>query len=301
MKHILRSEQYDTQTLEHLFAVADKMEKKLKQPKTYPLKGKILASLFYEPSTRTRFSFESAMIRLGGSIIQTESAQEFSSALKGETLEDTIRVISEYADVIVLRHFEEGASEKAASVSKVPIINAGDGKGQHPTQGLLDLYTIKRERGKIDGLHIAMIGDLRHGRTVRSLCYLLGKYENIKISFASPKNLRMDADIKTYLSEHGVSFTEHEDMLPCIKEADIVYQTRIQKERHETSYKKPKHSYTIDQEIVNLMRDDAILLHPLPRLNEIHKTVDSSPKARYFKQAYYGLLIRMALLETVLK
>ncbi|MFA6297158.1 MAG: hypothetical protein WC629_01210 [Candidatus Paceibacterota bacterium] len=177
MHHIIESQQFDQKFINKIFSIADKLEKKTDNS----LKGKIMASLFYEPSTRTRFSFESAMLRLGGSVITTENAKEFSSAAKGETLEDSIRVINNYADVIVLRHYERGSSEKASFVSKVPVINAGDGAGQHPTQALLDLYTIKKELGKIEGITIALVGDLKHGRTIRSLAYLLGKYKNVKI------------------------------------------------------------------------------------------------------------------------
>ena len=196
MKHVVESQQFGRKLLSSLFSMADKLEKKTETP----LKGKIMAALFYEPSTRTRFSFESAMLRLGGSVITTENAKEFSSAAKGETLEDSIRVINNYVDVIVLRHYEEGASARAARVSRVPVINAGDGAGQHPTQALLDLYTIKKELGKIDGISIAFVGDLLHGRTIRSLSYLLGKYKNIKIYFVSPRALKVGEDIKAYMN-----------------------------------------------------------------------------------------------------
>ena len=193
MRHILESQQFDLKTLQQIFRSADSFEKN----QSRPLKGKIMATLFYEPSTRTRFSFESAMIRLGGGVITTENAAVFSSAAKGETLEDTIRVVSYYADVIVLRHPERGASERAAAVSKVPIINGGDGAGQHPTQALLDLYTIQRELGKIDDITIVFVGDLKNGRAVRSLAYLLAKYRNIRIVFVSPKGLKIGEDFKT--------------------------------------------------------------------------------------------------------
>ena len=199
MRHILESQQFDLKTLQQIFRSADSFEKN----QSRPLKGKIMATLFYEPSTRTRFSFESAMIRLGGGVITTENAAVFSSAANGETLEDTILVVSHYADVIVLRHPERGASERAAAVSRVPIINGGDGAGQHPTQALLDLYTIQRELGKIDDITIVFVGDLKNGRTVRSLVYLLAKYRNIRIVFVSPKGLKMGEEVKSYLREHG--------------------------------------------------------------------------------------------------
>src|SRR3989344_9657188 len=225
LKHVLESQQFDHKLLSQLFSLADKLEKKTGQS----MKGKIMASLVYEPSTRTRFSFESAMMRLGGNVITTENAREFSSASKGETLEDTISVVNHYADVIVLRHYEKGASERASGVSSVPIINAGDGPGQHPTQALLDLYTIEREIGRIDNTIVAMIGDLKNGRTVRSLSYLLGKYKNIHIFFVSPKELQIGDDIKEYLARHQVTFDEIENMEEVLSKVDVVYQTRIQK------------------------------------------------------------------------
>lgn len=298
MKHVVESQQFDLKLIDKIFAVADQLEKKPDNS----LKGKIMASLFYEPSTRTRFSFESAMLRLGGSVITTESAKEFSSAAKGETLEDSIRVIGNYADVIVLRHSEEGSSKKAASVSSVPIVNAGDGSGQHPTQALLDLYTIKRELGKIHGVTIAMVGDLKHGRTIRSLSYLLGKYKNIKIYFVSPKGLRVGGDVKEYLTKHKVIYSETDDLQPVLEDVDVLYQTRIQKERFKTvkEYNKYNGCYTIDLGAVKQMKTKSIIMHPLPRVNEILPEVDGSPQAVYFKQTYYGLLIRMALLKVVL-
>lgn len=297
MKHIIESQQFDTKFIDQIFSVADKLEKKNETP----LKGKIMASLFYEPSTRTRFSFESAMLRLGGNVISTENAKEFSSAIKGETLEDSIKVISNYADVIVLRHFDKGASEKASLVSNIPIINAGDGVGQHPTQALLDLYTIKKELGKIDGITIALVGDLRNGRTVRSLAYLLGKYKKIKIFFVSPKELRIGDDIKEYLDGHKVTYEEVQNLESAINKVDVLYQTRVQKERfeNEEEYLKFKGCYQINNELVDKMRDESIIMHPLPRIDEILPEVDTGPRAAYFKQAKYGLLIRMALLVTL--
>ena len=299
MKHLIESQQFNQESLKKLFKLADLLEKR----KDSSMKNKIMASLFYEPSTRTRFSFESAMLRLGGSVITTENAKEFSSASKGETLEDSIRVINKYADVIVLRHSEEGASKRASLVSDVPIINAGDGPGQHPTQALLDLYTIQRELEKINDITIALIGDLKHGRTVRSLAYLLGKYKNIKIYLVSPKKLKIGDDIKKYLDKHKVNYKETEDLLSIIKTVDVVYQTRIQKERFESikEYEKFKGCYKIDLQMVNQMKSKSIIMHPLPRVDEISIEVDKSPKAVYFKQAGYGLLIRMAILKTIVK
>ena len=261
-----------------------------------------MASLFYEPSTRTRFSFESAMLKLGGGVITTENAAEFSSAAKGETLEDSIRVINHYADVIVLRHPEKGASARAAAVSHIPVLNAGDGTGQHPTQALLDLYTIKKETGKIDGVHIAFVGDLKNGRTVRSLAYLLGKYKKVQVSFVSPKALRIGDDIKEYLDKHNVSYEETETWDSALPRVNVLYQTRIQKERFKShaEYKKYKGGYILTMKEVDRMKKGAIVMHPLPRVDEIATEVDRSPKAVYFKEAKYGLLIRMALLKEIL-
>lgn len=299
MKHIIESQQFNKKFIDAVFASADKFQKKAGSL----LRGKILASLFYEPSTRTRFSFESAMLRLGGSVIATENASEFSSAAKGETLEDSIRVVQNYADVIVLRHYEEGASARAAAVSKVPVINAGDGVGQHPTQALLDLYTIKREIGRLERIALAFVGDLKHGRTVRSLAYLLGKYKNVTVFFVSPKSLRVGDDIKEYLQKHKVVFEEREDLVSIVSNIDVLYVTRIQKERfkNKRSYAKVKGSYTIDSKIIERMKAKAIVMHPLPRVNEISPDVDASPKAVYFKQARYGMYVRMALLIHLLK
>ncbi len=299
MKHVIESQQFDRKTIEKIFHIADNLEKK----KETPLRGKIMASLFYEPSTRTRFSFESAMLRLGGGVITTENAKEFSSAAKGETLEDSIRVINNYADIIVLRHYERGASERAAAVSQIPIVNAGDGAGQHPTQALLDLYTIQKELGKIDGVEIAFVGDLKNGRTVRSLAYLLGKYKGVRITFVSPRGLMVGEDIKEYLHRHNAYYRETEKLDAILPEIDVLYQTRIQKERFsdQHEYEKFKGQYILTLKEVGQMKPKAIIMHPLPRVDEIAVEVDASPKAAYFKQARYGLLVRMALLKFLLK
>lgn len=301
MSHIIESQQFDRKTIEKIFKLADSFTNITF--KKQPLKGKIMASLFYEPSTRTRFSFESAMLRLGGQVISTENASEFSSASKGETLEDSIKVINNYVDVIVLRHPEQGASLRASAVSKVPVINAGDGVGQHPTQALLDLYTIRRELGKIDGLHIALVGDLKNGRTVRSLSYLLGKFKNIKITLVSPKGLKIGQDLKDYLQRHGVAYEETESWAETLPVVDALYQTRVQKERFKNmqEYAKYKGGYILTNKEIALMKKKSIIMHPLPRVDEIKTEVDDSPKAAYFRQAGYGVLIRMALLEYVLK
>jgi aspartate carbamoyltransferase catalytic subunit len=299
--HIIESQQFNKKDLDELFAKADDIEKRSHSEST--LKNKILITLFYEPSTRTRLSFESAMIKLGGSVISTENAANFSSAAKGETLEDTIRVLNGYGDVIVIRHFESGAAKQASLVSKIPIINAGDGTGQHPTQSLLDLYTIKKELGGIDGLSIAMVGDLANGRTVRSLAYLLGKYRDIKIYFVAPKNVKMKEDIKEYLKKQRVFFEEKENLEEVASQVQVIYQTRIQRERFLSieEYENTKGIYVINKEIMSILPKDAIVMHPLPRVDEIKYEVDSDPRAAYFRQAHNGLTIRMALLSLVLE
>jgi len=298
MMHVIDSQQFDRKNIEEIFKITDSFEKK----KSKPLKGKIMATLFYEPSTRTRLSFESAMLRLGGGVIGTENAKEFSSAAKGETIEDTIRIVSRYADVIVLRHFEKGAAERAAKISDVPIINAGDGPGQHPTQALLDLYTIRKERGAIDGVTVAFMGDLKNGRTVRSLAYLLGKYDRIKIIFVSPPALRIGDDIKEYLRWKNAAYEEIETLGDIISTIDVLYQTRIQKERfeNESEYAKYRGVYILTARDADKMKAGAIIMHPLPRVDEIALDVDASPHAAYFKQAGYGVLVRMALLVKAL-
>jgi aspartate carbamoyltransferase catalytic subunit len=297
MQHVIRSQQFDRKTLEKLFALATQLQGSFDDS----LRGKVMATLFYEPSTRTRLSFESAMLRLGGGVISTENAREASSASKGETLEDTIKIVNQYADVIVLRHFEAGSALRASHVSQVPIINAGDGAGQHPTQALLDLYTIERELGSVDSIHVAGVGDLRFGRTIRSLAYLLGKFKDVHMTFVSPPELKMGDDIKAYLKRHNVTFTETEDLESTITSADVVYQTRLQKERFPDveEYERLKGSFVITRPLVDTMKERAILMHPLPRVNEIEHEVDSSPHAVYFKQAGYGVLVRMALLKTL--
>ena len=266
------------------------------------LAGQVMAALFYEPSTRTRLSFEAAMLRLGGQTMGTDNAREFSSASKGETLEDSIRIVSGYADVIVLRHNEEGAARRAAAVSSVPIINAGDGPGQHPTQALLDLYTIRDELGRIDGVQVAMVGDLANGRTVRSLTYLLSKFKDIKVWFVAPPQVAMRPDLKIHLDEHHVPWTETQDLESVLPNVDVVYMTRIQKERFTDpeAFNAVKGIYRIDKEAMARMRKYAILMHPLPRVDEISPDVDADPRSAYFRQARNGLHVRMALLDRLL-
>jgi len=301
LKHVISSQQFSRTILEELFARSEEIKR---EPHKFMgrLNGRVMAALFYEPSTRTRLSFDAAMLRLGGQTMGTDNAREFSSSAKGETLEDTIQIVSGYADVIVLRHYEEGAAKRAAAVSSVPIINAGDGPGQHPTQALLDLYTIRDELDRIDGVRVAMVGDLANGRTVRSLTYLLSKFKDIKLWFVAPPQVAMRDDLKAHLDEHGVPWVETEDLESVLPQVDVVYQTRIQKERFADpeAYNALKGIYRIDNDSMALMRKYAILMHPLPRVDEIAPEVDSDPRAAYFRQARNGLHIRMALLDKLL-
>jgi len=237
-------------------------------------------------------------------VIGTESAGEFSSVAKGETLEDTVQIVSAYSDVIVLRHFDVGASKRAAAVSSVPVINAGDGPGQHPTQALLDLYTIKKELGRVDGLRIAMVGDLANGRTARSLSYLLSKFEGVELVFVAPPAVAMGEDIKAHLDEQGIAYRETEDLDAELPGVDVVYQTRIQKERFGRAlddYQRVSGVYVMDAHAMSLLQPGAILMHPLPRVGEIDPAVDDDPRAAYFRQARNGIYIRMALLRMLLR
>ena len=301
MQHIVAVNQFDRDWIRDLFDRADVMRAGKHDPDS--LRGKILATIFYEPSTRTRLSFESAMLRLGGQVVSTENAREFSSAIKGETVEDTVRIISGYADAIVIRHHEQGASKRAAAVSPVPIINGGDGPGEHPTQALLDFYTIRAELGRLDGVKIALVGDLRYGRAARSLAMLFRLVPNAELTFVSPPAVPMGDDIKHLLDEHQVRWNDEPDMLKAIATVDVVYQTRIQKERYATpdEYNESKGIYIIDEQAMQHMQSHAILLHPLPRVDEITTAVDNDPRAAYFRQARNGVFVRMALLEQLLK
>jgi len=301
LRHVIESQQFSRRLLEELFDRTDEVREDPHRA-AGRLQGRVMAALFYEPSTRTRLSFESAMLRLGGRTMGTDNAREFSSVAKGETLEDTIRIVAGYADVIVLRHHEEGAARRAAAVSDVPVINAGDGRGQHPTQSLLDLYTIRDELGRLDGVRVAMVGDLANGRTVRSLAYLLSKYRDVEVWFVAPQQVAMGRDIKDHLDEHGVPWHETGDLEAVLPQVDVVYQTRIQKERFadEESYRRVRGVFVIGPETMRRLRPDAIVMHPLPRLDEIDPAVDADPRAAYFRQARNGVQVRMALLDMVL-
>jgi aspartate carbamoyltransferase catalytic subunit len=241
------------------------------------------------------------MQKMGGGVVSTENAKEFSSAIKGESLEDTIRIVCGYADCIVMRHYEDGSAKKAVSVATKPFINAGDGKGQHPTQALLDVYTIYRELGRLENFTLVAVGDLANGRTIRSLCYLLSKFSGVKVIFVSPPNLKMRDDIKDYLDEKGVEWREEAEFGKVIGEADIIYMTRIQKERMTIEdYEKAKGRYTIGTHNLGQIKSDARIMHPLPHVEEIDLPIEAEQNDKriaYFRQAENGLYIRMALLE----
>ncbi|MEM5797889.1 MAG: aspartate carbamoyltransferase [Candidatus Aenigmatarchaeota archaeon] len=310
--HILDTRQFKERAiLEELFQTANEMRRRCEEEKPVDIaKGKILISLFYEPSTRTRFSFESAMTRLGGSYISTENAPAFSSAAKGESLEDTIRVVSDYGDIIVLRHPERGSAERAVKYARIPLINAGDGDNQHPTQSLLDIYTINREIGRVDGLKVGFMGDNKKSRTVRSLAYLLAQQKQNELYFISPGPLNIENDIKDWFknkaTETGVKFYEIDEPKEILPELDVLYVTRLQLERYKDiegieEIKDAYSKFRLNKEMINHMKSDSIVLHPLPRVNEIDKEIDSDPRARYFEQSKNGVYMRMALIKYIIK
>ncbi|MHA1116265.1 MAG: aspartate carbamoyltransferase [Candidatus Heimdallarchaeaceae archaeon] len=286
--------------LESIFSLASKIEQ---NPENYLNKcnGKILAILFFEPSTRTMLSFESAMLRLGGSILGFASGKTSSSA-KGETIADTLRMINGYADIAVIRHYLEGVGEIAKKYSSIPVISGGTGTQAHPTQAMLDLYTIKKAFGKIDGLKIALMGDLKYGRTIPSLLYGLAKYDDVTLYLISPKELKIRSHVRQRLNGFNLKFYEIDDISQIIDELDVLYVTRIQKERFpdQLDYERLKSSYKISTETLNNVKDSFILLHPLPRVDEITPEVDSLPCAKYFEQAKNGVFVRMALILNLL-
>ncbi len=300
VQHVVDVGQFDRPGLERIFAAADRMRSLTRN--SAPLAGYTLATIFYEPSTRTRLSFETAMHRLGGNVISTENAREFSSAIKGESVEDTIRIVEGYADAIVIRHHEQGSAHRAAAVSSVPILNAGDGPGEHPSQALLDLYTIRHELGRVDGLRVALVGDLRFGRTARSLARLLRLTAGTELIFVSPLAVPMGGDVRAELEAAGIPYHDEPDLDAVLPNVDVVYQTRVQKERFTTpgEYETAQGQYVIDGDAMSRLNPHAILLHPLPRVDEITTDVDADPRAAYFRQAHNGVFIRMALLEHVL-
>lgn len=291
-------------TLEELSEIFDLADEIIKEPKKFlhSCDGQILATLFYEPSTRTRFSFEAAMLRLGGNIIGF-SEPNSSSAAKGESIADTIRTVACYADITVMRHPKEGAPQVAAQYSDIPVINAGDGGHQHPTQTLTDLLTIRTTKGRLDNLTIGCCGDLKFGRTVHSLIKALSRYENNKFVLISPEELEIPDYIrKEVLQKNNIEFKQVRTMEEAMNEVDILYMTRVQRERffNEEDYIKLKDTYILDNSKMKLAKEDMIVLHPLPRVNEIAYEVDSDSRAVYFKQAKYGMYARMALILKLL-
>lgn len=288
-------------TQEEIEYILDKTDeiRKLSIERSDLLKGKVMAILFFEPSTRTRISFETAMKRLGGETVDMSEPKR-ASIEKGENLTDTVRVIDNYVDVIVIRHPLEGSARLAAEIAENPVINGGSGAEEHPTQALLDLYTIRREKGGINGLTVAFVGDLKYSRTVHSLSVALANY-NVKLYFISPSILKMRRETLEYVS-NKVPVEEVNDLNDVIEEVDVLYVTRIQKERFSdvSEYMKVKGSYKVTLDHVKKMREDAIIMHPLPRVDEIDYAVDQTPQAKYFRQVYYGLLVRMSLLALIL-
>ncbi len=298
---ILSVDQFNRENLDYIFDVAHEMRVLVERFGSADLlQGKILANLFYEPSTRTSSSFLAAMLRLGGQVIPINNVQ-YSSVSKGESLPDTIRTLESYADIIVIRHPEVGSAATAAYYAEKPVINAGDGVGEHPTQALLDLFTIVEELGKVDGLKVAMVGDLKYGRTVHSLTKLLLGYD-VQFSFVSPEMLHMPTEILDQVRSKGHTFAETESVQEVIGEADVLYVTRVQKERFTdlAEYDRVKDFYVVDPELMEKAKEEMIVMHPLPRVGEISYAIDDDPRAAYFRQMRNGMYIRMALLASVL-
>ncbi len=302
LQHVLEVRQFDRPWLDMFFQHTDRMHEIAASGGSRRLAGRIMATLFFEPSTRTRLSFESAMTRLGGSVLSAEDAGATSSVTKGETIEDMARIVEAYADLLVIRHPESGAVARAARVVDVPVINAGDGPHEHPTQALLDLYTIHRELGSIDGLRIALVGDLKYGRAVRSLALLLTQARDTELIFVSPTTTRMGDDVTAELCRVGVRYSEESDLRRVLPEVDVVYQTRVQRERFPSDgdYHAARGHYVIDVAAMSLLAPHGILLHPLPRVDEIAPEVDDDPRAAHFRQAKNGVYVRMALLDLLL-
>jgi aspartate carbamoyltransferase len=302
-KDIISVKQFSRADLEYIFGVAHEMRGMVERVGTFDLlKGKILANLFYEPSTRTSSSFTAAMERLGGSVIPINEVK-YSSVSKGESLPDTIRTLECYADVIVLRHPETGSAAIAAKAARKPVINAGDGTGEHPTQALLDTFTIFEElgAGQVDGMTVTMLGDLKYGRTVHSLARLLSLFK-VKLNYVSPDILKMPKEVMDEVAEKGIPQAEFSTLEKALPETDVLYVTRVQKERFENpeEYEKVKGAYVIDPAIMKAAKQDMIVMHPLPRVTEISMDFDDDPRAAYFRQMEYGLYVRMALLAMVL-
>lgn len=290
----------DDFSTEEIINILDRAEEFEKQPVRKLLEGKVVATLFFEPSTRTRLSFESAINRLGGKIVGFSDSAS-SSVSKGETLHDTIKMVNSYSDLIVIRHPLEGSARFASEVASVPVINAGDGANQHPTQTILDLYSIRKTQGKLDNLNIFMVGDLKYGRTVHSLMMAMSRW-NATFNFISPEELRMPDEFKLYLENMGLKYYEHNDFTDIISKADIIYMTRVQKERFSDpiEYEKVKNVYVLKNSMLTNTKPNMRILHPLPRVNEIHTDVDTNPKAYYFEQALNGVFTRQAVLCSLL-
>ena len=300
-KDILHGNQFSKKDIDVIIKIAAGFEKELKKKGSLNLlKGKILATLFYEPSTRTRLSFEAAMQRLGGGVISMGSV-ESSSVAKGESLSDTARTVSQYADVIVIRHPRIGSAKEAADAVSVPVINAGDGAGQHPTQALLDIYTIYKELGSLKNLRISMVGDLKYGRTVHALVELLSLL-GARLYFVSPSLLQMPEEITSQLRRKGIEVTETEDLFKAASESDLIYMTRIQKERFQdmSEYERVKGVFVINEKFLKDLKKKIIIMHPLPRVNEISPEIDTYEGAAYFRQMKNGVFVRMALLSMVM-
>lgn len=299
---ILSVDQFDREKLSFIFSRASEMRDMVRRAGSADLlRGYVLACLFYEPSTRTSSSFIAAMERLGGGVIPITQGVQFSSVSKGETLADTVRTLEQYADAIVLRHPEVGSARLAADYASVPVLNAGDGPGEHPTQALLDLFTIREELGRLDGLKVAMVGDLRYGRTVQSLTKLLLHFD-VSLRFVSPEILRLPLTTMNQVIAAGVDVREVYDVADVIQNADVLYVTRVQKERFAdlTQYDEVKNYCEITPELMETAKERMVVMHPLPRVGEIHYSVDKDPRAAYFRQVQNGMYIRMALLAAVL-
>ena len=308
MVHVVEAQQFNKKSLQEIFVSADRIKEQIERRQPLDsLRGKILANLFYVKSIRTMFSFDTAMKRLGGEVINTENGDDFSSELTGASLEDTIRVVGSFVDVIVLRHYRSGSAKRASEVSPVPIINGGDGPAQHPTQAMIDLYSIEKLRGGIEGLSILFIGDLMNSRSVRSLAYFLAKYSGIRIHFASPRTLKVKDDIKEYLNEQQISFTESFDsvseLIEIASQADILYITQMPKDHFGDridDYEQSKEIFRINQNLTRVLKKDTFIMHPFPRDYELPTEIDQDPRAIYFAQVKYGQFLRMGLLYYVL-
>jgi len=288
--------------IKEIFKTADKMLEVLKEGGSDVLKGFVMATAFFEPSTRTRLSFQTAMVRLGGNYIDLAEISR-SSLAKGENFADTIRMLDSYADVIIVRHKIEGAARFAAEIAESPVINAGDGMRHHPTQALIDLYTIRRSFGSVDDLTIGVLGDLKYGRAATSFIYGVTKFNPRKLHLISPESLRIRLEVREHLASRGIEFVEESDLEKVLPKLDVLYVTRIQKERFPdpAEYEKVKGSYKITRRVLEKAKENLIILHPLPRVEEISLDVDGTPYAKYFEQAKYGVPVRMALLKLILK